>query len=218
MSATASTASRSAPMVLGPVVITSRTRTRCRSSCLAKARRKSPSVKMPTTLSWVSQTTVMPRLPREIASTASASEHSGETQGRSASACITSRTWVNRRRPSMPPGCDKAKSSGLKPRVSSSAMASASPSASAAVVLAVGARLCGQASRATLPSSTMSASRASVEAVLPVSAIIRVPRRRSTGRMASSSSDSPEYESATKTSSPVTMPRSPWLASAGCTK
>jgi hypothetical protein len=38
------------------------------------------------------------------------------------------------------------------------------------------------------------------------------------GRIAISSSDSPEFDMATNTSSEVTMPRSPWLASAGCTK
>ena len=38
------------------------------------------------------------------------------------------------------------------------------------------------------------------------------------GRIVISSSDSPEFDIAMKTSSAVTMPRSPWLASAGCTK
>ena len=49
----------------------------------------------------------------------------------------------------LPPGWERAKSSSVKPRASSTAMASASPMASAAVVLAVGARLSGQASCAT---------------------------------------------------------------------
>jgi hypothetical protein len=39
-----------------------------------------------------------------------------------------------------------------------------------------------------------------------------------TGRMAASSSLSPLLDSASTTSCAVTMPRSPWLASAGCTK
>ena len=48
--------------------------------------------------------------------------------------------------PSWPPGWRRAKSSRVKPRASSSAMARASPSARVAVVEAVGARLSGQAS------------------------------------------------------------------------
>ena len=63
-----------------------------------------------------------------------------------------------------------------------------------------------------------SASRARLESGLPVIAISLAPRRLISGTIASSSSLSPEYESAMKTSSRVTMPRSPWLASAGCTK
>src|SRR3954469_15221680 len=44
------------------------------------------------------------------------------------------------------------------------------------------------------------------------------PRRFTSGTMESSSSLEPEYEMAMNTSPPSTMPRSPWLASAGCTK
>ena len=51
--------------------------------------------------------------------------------------------------PGCRPGCERAKSSSRKPRASSSATASASPSAICAVVLAVGARLSGQASWST---------------------------------------------------------------------
>src|SRR5256885_419063 len=51
--------------------------------------------------------------------------------------------------PSAPPGWARAKSCSSKPRASSKATARASPSASAAVVLAVGARFSGQASCAT---------------------------------------------------------------------
>ena len=46
----------------------------------------------------------------------------------------------------LPPGCDAANSLRVKPFSCINATASASPSASAAVVLAVGARLSGQAS------------------------------------------------------------------------
>jgi hypothetical protein len=49
-------------------------------------------------------------------------------------------------------------------------------------------------------------------------AISFAPWRFTEGTMDSSSSDSPELESAISTSSRVIMPRSPWLASAGCTK
>ena len=59
--------------------------------------------------------------------------------------------------PSRPPGCRPRKSSAVKPRLSSSATASASPSASCISEDVVGARLCGQASRACGSSSTTSA-------------------------------------------------------------
>ncbi len=87
--------------------------------------------------------------------------------------------------------------------------------ASCAVVLAVGARFSGQASRSTLQSSTRSACWARVDASRPVSAIRGAPRRLSRGRMAVSSPLSPLLEMASTTSAAVTMPRSPWLASAG---
>ena len=48
--------------------------------------------------------------------------------------------------------------------------------------------------------------------------IILVPKRLSKGIMVINSSLSPEFESAMTTSSLVIMPRSPWLASAGCIK
>ena len=87
----------------------------------------------------------------------------------------------------------------------------------AAVVLAVGARLSGQASCATALSSTMSAWRASDEVGLPVIASSVTPWRLSTGSRPVSSSLSPELEIASTTSPGWTMPRSPWWASAGCT-
>jgi hypothetical protein len=57
-----------------------------------------------------------------------------------------------------------------------------------------------------------------VESGLPVIATSVTPRRRMAGRMAASSSLSPLLLMASTTSPGVTMPRSPWLASAGCTK
>src|SRR6266404_4688972 len=112
----------------------------------------------------------------------------------------------------------RAKSSAEKPRALSSATASASPSARAAVVLAVGARLWGQASCSTAASRSTSAWRASAESACPVMAINFAPRRFTSGTISSSSSLEPEYEMATNTSPLSIIPRSPWLASAGCTK
>src|SRR3989442_1145298 len=97
-------------------------------------------------------------------------------------------------------------------------MARASPMASAAVVDDVGARFIGHASSATLTSSTTSHWRASVEPGLPVRSTIGTPSRLSGGRIASTSSVSPEFESASTTSPRATMPRSPCTPSAGCRK
>ena len=160
----------------------------------------------------------MPSPLPEITSSASASEMVSGTNGTSSPERITSRTWVSSLRPRLPPGCERAKSSGLKPRASSAATARASPSARAAVVLAVGASPSGQASSATAASRWTSAWRASVESALPVIAISLAPRRFASGTMVTSSVLSPEFDRAIITSSAVIMPRSPWLASAGCTK
>ena len=87
--------------------------------------------------------------------------------------------------------------------------------ASCAVVLAVGARLSGQASCATLLSSVTRACLASVDCAPPVMATSGTPWRLSTGRITVSSSLSPLLDMASTTSLACTMPRSPWLASAG---
>ena len=160
----------------------------------------------------------MPMRLRVTSRMACASVASRATVGSASPLRITSLTWVSRRRPSAPPGCDEAKSAAPKPRASSSATASASPSAIAAVVLAVGARFSGQASRATAASRCTSASAARRESVAPVIAMSRAPRRLTRGTIASSSSVLPEFDRASTTSSEITMPRSPWLASAGCMK
>ncbi|CFN75573.1 Uncharacterised protein [Bordetella pertussis] len=60
------------------------------------------------------------------------------------------------------------------------------------MVLAVGARLSGQASWDTLASRCTSARRASSDSALPVMAISPAPMRRTTGRMVSSSWPVPE--------------------------
>ncbi len=90
--------------------------------------------------------------------------------------------------------------------------------ASAAVVLDVGARFIGHASCGTPTSITTSQTRASGDAGCPVSSTTGTPRRFTAGRMASSSSVSPELESASTISPRASIPRSPWTPSAGCRK
>ena len=119
------------------------------SPCRAIRRRRSPSVKMPTGACLPSSTMAMPMPLADISTSASGMAVSACTMGRAAPLRMTSRTKVRRRRPSAPPGCERAKSSRLKPRASRQATAMASPRTKAAVVLAVGARFSGQASRAT---------------------------------------------------------------------
>jgi hypothetical protein len=102
-----------------------------------------------------------------------------------------------------------AKSSCRKPFSTNSVIASASPIASAAVVLAVGTRFIGQASSATLQSRATSAAPASDDAGLPVIAISLAPNRRMVSSRWSSSPVSPLYDSATTTSSAWMTPRSP---------
>ncbi len=218
ISSTASTASASGRTVRGAVCITSRAVSGRRSPPFSIRRRKSPSVKMPSSAPLPSTTADAPSPLALISRIRALRATSGATCGKSAPLRITSLTWVSSLRPSAPPGCERAKSSALKPRASSSATASASPKASCAVVLAVGARLSGQASLSTLLSSVTPECRASVDCRPPVMATSGTPRRLSTGRMAVSSSLSPLLEIASTTSAAVIMPRSPWLASAGCTK
>ena len=98
------------------------------------------------------------------------------------------------------------------------ATASASPITSAAVVLAVGARLCGQASFSTLMSRQASDCFAREDSRLPLMVTRPVPMRLTMGRMVMTSEVSPELEMTSATSSGVIMPRSPWLASPGWTK
>ena len=88
-------------------------------------------------------------------------------------------------------------------------MASASPSASAAVVLAVGTRFNGQASSDTWQSSATSAAWPSVDRQSPVMAISRAPRRLIVSSRRRISSVSPLRDSATTTSSDWMTPRSP---------
>ena len=213
-----SAASSRGAIDLHPTVITSRISARSTSIRRSSARRRSPSVNTPCTRSAPSTITVIPRPLRDISARPSTSGVCGRTRGTSAPRRMMSSTRVNTRRASAPPGCERAKSTAVKPRASSSATASASPIASAAVVLAVGARLSGQASSGTLTSSTAAAASARFELGAPVIVRRGTPRRFKCGTSSSSSGVSPEFDTASTTSMRVIMPRSPWLASAGCRK
>ena len=93
--------------------------------------------------------------------------------GTASPVCMRSRVYFSIA-PSLPPGCSTLKSTEVKPRPSSSAIASASPSASSISEEVVGARLCGQASRAFGSISATSAALLSVDsrsAVIAISAI-----------------------------------------------
>ena len=131
------------------------------------------------------------------------------TRGSRSPRRMMSSTRNSNRRPNLPPGCARAKSSAEKPRASRSATASASPMTNAAVVLAVGARFSGQASSGTVTSRVTVALRARVEAALPVRVISGVPRRFRCGSRNTSSGLSPELDSASTTSLAVIIPRSP---------
>ena len=89
--------------------------------------------------------------------------------------------------------------------------------ARAAVVLAVGARPSGQASAGTDIQMRRPCRPAGTNRCRSWRSS-GMPWRRISGRMVRSSSVSPELDSASTTSLCVIMPRSPWLASPGCTK
>src|SRR5690606_21044467 len=115
------------------------------------------------------------------------------------------------------PGWSRLKSWAPKPRRSSRATASASPSASMAVVEVVGARPIGQASGRGGSTSVRSAACARVLSARPTIARSAIEKRRVYATMSASSGVSPELDRASTASSAVIMPRSPWLASAGWT-
>ena len=217
ISSAASTANAVCLRVRGLGCITCAAVSARKSAPFSTKRRKSPSVKTPTTFLLTSTTADAPKPFALISRINSLKSVSGETLGTSSPVRIKSETKVSRRRPNMPPGCDRAKSSGLNPRVSKRATANASPNAICAVVLAVGAKLSGQASLSTPQSNTKSAWFASVDCKPPVIAIKGTPWRLSTGRIAANSSLSPLLEMANTTSISRTMPKSPWLASPGWT-
>ena len=91
-------------------------------------------------------------------------------------------------------------------------MARASPMTSMAVVLEVGARFSGQASRETPVSRTISEYLARDEPVLPVMEMMGNSKRLMKGSRVSSSEVSPEKDMAMQTSPSWTMPRSPCRA------
>ena len=111
-------------------------------------RRKSPSVKIPVSTPFAPVSATAPLLALVIAKIASCTVvfFSGST-GHASSLRMMSFTRSKSVRPSVPAGWNLAKSSRVTPRLSSNTIARASPRASAAVVLAVGARARGHASR-----------------------------------------------------------------------
>ena len=96
--------------------------------------------------------------------------------GSSSPVCIRSDVCLSIA-PSLPPGWKFANSSAVKPRLSKSAIASASPIAACISVEVVGARLCGQASRAFGSSSTIRAAAPNEDCAFDVNAIIGMAKR-----------------------------------------
>ena len=133
----------------------------------------SPSVMMPRTFSFLSTTAAAPRRLLEISEITNFMLASGDTCGFSFCTYM-SFTFKYSFLPSEPPGWNFAKSSGVKPFISSRATVSASPTTSWAVVLEVGARLCGEASESTVERKTMSADFAKKDSVSDTIAISRL--------------------------------------------
>ena len=154
------------------------------------ARRTSPSVTMPSMRS-PSQMMMSPNPPLLMAWIMSVAEQSGATTGRSCER-ITLPTVISRRRPRLPPGCRRAKSTLVKPRICISDTASASPMAICAVVEVVGARCRMQASSSTLTSRCTSEFLASADSGLPVIEISLLPLEWMKGTIFRISSVSPE--------------------------
>src|SRR2546429_4984797 len=213
MRRTAAPASSSRVVLLGCRVMTSPTGRSRKASVFSINRVRSPAVTTPTRLPARSTTATVPRFSAS-STTHSRMGRSGPRVGMSF-ASITSATRSSRFRPSAPPGCSAAKSSRRNPFFSSSVTARASPSASATVVLAVGARVSGHASSVTPASSTTSACRASSESGSAVIAMIGTPRRFSWFTSPNRSSDVPLFDRRIATSSRPTMPKSPCSESTG---
>src|SRR5699024_8424044 len=88
------------------------------STSVSSVRRRSPSVYMPARRPSASITPVMPSPLEVISSSASRTLAWLSTSGISAPLCMMSATVSNNLRPSMPPGCERAKSSAVKARAS----------------------------------------------------------------------------------------------------
>ena len=177
----------------------------------------SPSVMMPASIPSPSTTPTQPKRFWLISARVASIRAPTAASGIASPTCMRSRTRV-RLAPSEPPGWNFRKSSAVKPRRSSKAIASASPSASCTSDEVVGASPCGQASSILGRISATSAARASVESPREVTAMSGRRKRREYSTMLRSSGVSPDHESAMTASSPPIMPRSPWLASAGWMK
>ena len=210
----AATASSSGVDVLGFLVMTSATGIPRKSGVRSMSRVRSPAVTTPSSAPLRSTTATVPRFSAR-STTHSRMARSGASSGRSVVSMTSATRWSSLR-PNVPPGWRAAKSSRRKPFTSRSVTARASPSASAAVVLAVGARVSGHASSLTAASSTTLAWRASTESGAPVTAMMGTPRRFSCPTRSNSSSVEPLFESKTATSSFPTIPRSPCNESTGC--
>src|SRR5690625_807167 len=214
MSFSPSCASASGEMVRGERLATSIAR---RSSRFGPIwRRRSPSVMTPVRLPSASMVPATPRPFWLMTTSASDMGASSATSGTRSPLAISAST-VTSCAPSRPPGWNMRKRSGVKRRRSISATASASPSAMVMVVEVVGASPLAQASSASGNSSAISAARSRVEPGRPAMPIMRIANRLAWPIMSASSLVSPEFDMIRMTSWLVIMPRSPWLASPGCT-
>ena len=178
------------------------------SSPRVSTRRRSPSVKMPSSFRAASISTTLPARAEVMARRQSTTGVVGATAGTRSPARIASAQVISLR-PSAPPGWKRAYCSGVNFRWRCTVSARASPRASIAVVLALGAKPRGQASVMRPIDSAAAAWRARGELVSPTTAISGAPMWVSEGSKATSSSLAPELLKASTTSWAWTMPRSP---------
>src|SRR5439155_14584160 len=173
----ASTASASSRTATGLRVITFASGCASTLSSAAMRRRRSPSVNTPTSLPRELTTLTLPDLACVIRSNACLTVSDSGATALRGPARMMSPTRSSSARPIAPEGWYLAKSVFLNPRACNTAIASASPSASIAVVLAVGARLNGHASRGTRTLSSTSLCCVRVDFGAPVSAMILTEKR-----------------------------------------
>ena len=139
-------------------------------------RRRSPSVMMPAMWPRASMMATQPKPFTDISISASDIFVPTGFVGTASPVCMRSEVCFSIA-PSLPPGWNFANSSAVKPRLSRSAIASASPIAACINVEVVGARLCGQASRTFGNSSTIRAAAPSEDSAFDVIAIIGIAKR-----------------------------------------